>query len=47
MHGPGQPEARKLRARPSHPIVDADGHWLDVPDMAAGAAADVRAGARR
>jgi predicted TIM-barrel fold metal-dependent hydrolase len=25
----GQTEARKLRARLSHPIVDADGHWIE------------------
>src|SRR6266576_5163534 len=26
-HGPT--EARKLRSRLSHPIIDADGHWLE------------------
>ena len=25
----GQTEARKLRSRLSHPVVDADGHWLE------------------
>jgi predicted TIM-barrel fold metal-dependent hydrolase len=33
MHGPGQTEARKLRARLSHPIVDADGHWLEYQPL--------------
>src|SRR5512145_3176538 len=25
----GQTEARKLRSRLSHPIIDADGHWIE------------------
>ena len=25
----GSTEARKLRSRLNHPIVDADGHWLE------------------
>ena len=25
----GHTEARKLRARLSHPIIDADGHWIE------------------
>src|SRR5437867_9198646 len=30
----GQTEARKLRARLSHPIIDADGHWAEfAPHM--------------
>jgi predicted TIM-barrel fold metal-dependent hydrolase len=29
MSTSGQTEARKLRARLSHPIIDADGHWLE------------------
>ena len=24
----GQTEARKLRDRLSHPVIDADGHWI-------------------
>ena len=30
----GQTEARKLRGRLSHPIIDADGHWAEfAPHM--------------
>src|SRR5947208_8574924 len=30
----GQTEARKLRARLNHPIIDADGHWAEfAPHM--------------
>jgi predicted TIM-barrel fold metal-dependent hydrolase len=29
MSGNGHTEARRLRARLNHPIVDADGHWLE------------------
>jgi len=29
MQGNGHTEARKLRARLSHPIIDADGHWIE------------------
>ena len=25
----GSTEARKLRSRLKHPIIDADGHWLE------------------
>ena len=25
----GQTEARKLRDRLSHPVIDADGHWIE------------------
>jgi predicted TIM-barrel fold metal-dependent hydrolase len=29
MSGNGHAEARKIRARLSHPVIDADGHWLE------------------
>jgi predicted TIM-barrel fold metal-dependent hydrolase len=29
MSGNGHSEARKIRGRLSHPIIDADGHWLE------------------
>jgi predicted TIM-barrel fold metal-dependent hydrolase len=29
----GHTEARRLRARLSHPIIDADGHWLEYPPI--------------
>src|SRR5262245_51334601 len=29
----GQTEARKLRARLNHPIIDADGHWLEYAPL--------------
>src|SRR5712692_7013106 len=29
MQGNGHTDARKLRTRLSHPIIDADGHWLE------------------
>src|SRR5438874_9434090 len=28
-----QTEARKLRARLNHPIIDADGHWAEFPPL--------------
>src|SRR2546429_2670808 len=34
MLSKGQTEARKLRSRLSHPIIDADGHWAEfAPHM--------------
>ena len=27
--GNGQSEARRLQSRLNHPIIDADGHWLE------------------
>ncbi|HEY7868649.1 MAG TPA: hypothetical protein VIF59_05445, partial [Methylomirabilota bacterium] len=29
MQTNGQTEARKLRSRLSHPVIDADGHWIE------------------
>jgi predicted TIM-barrel fold metal-dependent hydrolase len=29
----GQTEARKLRSRLSHPVIDADGHWLEYAPL--------------
>src|SRR5436309_3584370 len=29
MSGNGQSDARKIRGQLSHPIIDADGHWLE------------------
>jgi len=29
MPSNGSTEARKLRSRLNHPIIDADGHWLE------------------
>ncbi len=33
MSTDGQTEARKLRSRLSHPIIDADGHWLEYAPL--------------
>ena len=29
MSGNGHPSARQLRSRLTHPVIDADGHWLE------------------
>ena len=29
MSDNGHPDARSLRARLTHPVIDADGHWLE------------------
>ena len=33
MEGSGQSEARRVRSRLNHPIIDADGHWLEYPPV--------------
>ena len=33
MGGNSQSEARQLRSRLNHPIIDADGHWLEYPPV--------------
>jgi hypothetical protein len=33
MSGDGHAAVRRLRARLGHPVIDADGHWLEEPPV--------------
>jgi len=40
MSGNGHLDARKIRGQLGHPIVDADGHWLEYGPMTKGTAVE-------